>query len=539
MNLKEYSNLINEMFSEEEKRTGVYFGSKVEKLAVAKFLSTPLMKFAYPEINVYHDPQKNDMIMEYKESNGHHKFYGEMEHDTFLFNNKFRSFALTSGLKPIISESDRQAALKIKDALKPDNSFKDFLETITIADINKLSLVCEPQQADFLKVIKLIKEEHPFNRDFFQKTMRIVKRCNLSSNHIDTYFEDKLYNIAKEGVSDGLDRVDQLRTLLNISDLEATNYSFDDLDPDVVLKAYEKMIKDYLPKNTIASLLYHDYKNFIPNIMESLVFEAIKKPLAFSMKLISKDLTLEQLYEENPIVDRVFNEALKRDPSLNLPAELFFEHTVVKDKDIYKESNGVGYFNYVEHIVNPLSKTDVMVDHFKTDFFRRSYTVIDPELENDVIRFIGKTGPSMNYMMCASIEKEATGQHKVLNLDTYLLHKNLTQEQLKDAIHNIIDYCKTNKYILCLDYPSMQHGLNYEEANIIGDIITKANDKVYAVLLPVDNNKLEVGLKLDIPYSELVANDDKIVDMLFTQKLSVNDVLKSLKEQPKTIKLKI
>lgn len=539
MNLKEYSNLINEVFLEEEKKTGIPFGSKVEKLAVAKFLNTPLMKFAYPETNVYHDPNGDDIIMEYREPNSHHKFYGAMDGDVFLFNQKFRSFALTSGLKAIISESDRQSALKIKDALKPESTFKDFLETITVADINKLILVCDSQQADFLKVVKLMKEDQPLNRDFFLKAMKTIRKCNLYSCHIDSYFEDKLYNIAKEGVTDGLDRVNQLRTLLKISDLEASNYSFDDLDEDVVLKAYEKMINDYLPKNSIASLLYHDSKNFIPNVMESLVFETMKKPLAFSMKLISKDVTLEQLYEENPIVNRVFNEALKRDPSLNLPAELFFEHTIVKDKDIYQESNGVGYFNYVEHIVNSLSKPEVMADHFKTDFFRRSYTVIDPELENDVIRFIGKTGPSINYMMCASMEKEATGHHKVLNLDTYLLHKNLTQDQLKDAVHNIIDYCKTNKYILCLDYPSMQHGLNYEEANIIGDIITKAKDKIYAVLLPVDSNKLEVGIKSDVSYLELVANDDKIVDMLFTQKYSVNDVLKSLKEQPKTVKLKM
>lgn len=539
MNLEEYSDLINEVFLEEEKKTGKPIGSKLEKLAVAKFLNTPLMKFAYPETNIYLDPNNDDIIMEYKDSNSYHKFYGAMDGDVFLFNNKFRSFALTSELKPIISESDRQSALKIKESLKPESTFTDFLETITIADINKLSLVCNSQQSDFLKAIQLIKEDKPLSRETFQKTMKIIKKCNLSSNHIDTYFEDKLYIIAKEGLADGLDRVNQLRTLLNISDLEATNYSFDDLDEDVIVKAYEKMIEEYLPKNSIASLLYHDSKNFIPNIMENLVFETMKKPLALTMKLISKDLTLEQLYEENPIVNRVFDEALKRDPSLNLPAELFFEHTIVKDKDIYQENNGVSYFNYVEHIVNSLNKIDIMVDHFKTDFFRRSYKVIDPELDNDVIRFIGKTGPSMNYMMCASMEKEAIGHHKVLNLDTYLLHKNLTQEQLKDAIHNIVDYCKTNKYILCLDYPSMQHGLNYDEANIVGEIVTKAKDKIYAVLLPVDSNKLEVGTKLDIPYSELVANDDKIVDMLFTQKYSVNDVLKSLKEQPKSIKLKM
>ena len=181
-----------------------------------------------------------------------------------------------------------------------------------------------------------------------------------------------------------------------------------------------------------------------------------------------------------------------------------------------------------------------MDEHFKTDYAKRSYSVIDPELDSEVIRFIGTTGADIKYMLCASIAKNDESTYKSLKLDSYRLTYNMTEGQFEEAIKSVVDYCKENQYILCLDFPSTQQGLNIAEANILCKTVEKFKDEICAVLLPSSSEQTRLSLfsKLDIPYDEIVANDNKITDMILS-KISEEGMIKTLQGTSKPLKLKM
>ena len=544
MNLTEYSKIMNDVFKKIEKETGVAISKDVEILAVHKYLNTPAMKDAYPDVYVYHDEIHNSLILEYKKG-GYNKFYGMMGEDGFEFRTRLSDRSTFLGdLKPIISEEIQKSAVNIKEYSQPDSNFKDFLHNITVKDIDNVMSSCNRAQMDFLKVVKMIKEEDPFNREILKLALKVAKKAHQNDKGIDNNVEDTIYNIIKNGGSNGsdynYDSVHQIRRLFYIENMEITNYDFEDLDDERQFDFFNKCIADHIPKNSITYLLLTDPKNFIHNVVDQSAYEHIKKSLAFTMRLIGNDLTVEQLYKENPVVETVLNEALKQDPTLNELPENLFKHTVVKDSDIFTLEKGVTYFNYVDHIVNEFDKPKVMDEHFKTDYAKRSYSVIDPEFDSEIIRFIGTTGADIKYMLCASIAKNDESTYKSLKLDSYRLTYNMPEGQFEEAIKSVVDYCKENEYILCLDFPSTQQGLNIAEAGILCKTVEKFKDEICAVLLPSSSEQTRLSLfsKLDIPYAEIVANDSKITDMILS-KISEEGMIKTLQGTNKPLKLKM
>jgi hypothetical protein len=540
MNLTEYSKIMNNVFEKIEKETGTHFSSDVEILAIHKFLSTPAMKDAYPDISVYHDPRDTKLILEYKKS-GYCKFYGTMGQDGFEFRSKLDGKSVFMGdVKPIVSEDIQKSALKIKENTQPNSNFKDFLNNITVKDIDNVMLSCDRAQLDFLRVIKMMKEEEPFNREILKIALKVAKKFEQNDKSIDSNIEHNIYSIIKNGMDEGQDQLNNMRRLFYIENMDLTNYDFDNIDEDRQLEFFNKFVAEHLPKNSITYLLLTDPKNFIHNLTEQLSYERIKKSLSFAMKLVSNDLTIEQLYKDNPVVEMVFKEALKQDPTLNELPENLFKHTVVKDEDIYTQEKGIVYFNYVDHIVDEFEKSKVMDEHFKTDFCKRSYGLIDPDLDIDVIRFIGTTGVDIKYMMCAGISKNDESTYKTLRLDSYRLTYNMPDGQLEDAIKQVINYCKENQYVLCLDFPSTQQGLNFDEAGIVLETVDKFKNEICAVLLPTSSERTRLSLisKLDIPYADIVANEKKITEMI-DLKFSEDDMIRTLKGGSKPLKLKM
>lgn len=535
---------MNDVFEKIEKETGVTISKDIEILAVNKYLNTPAMKDAYPDIYVYYDESHNDLILEYKKA-GYYKFYGMMGEDGFEFRARLSNRSNFLGdIKPIISEEIQKSAVNIKEYSQPNSNFKDFLHNITVKDIDNVMLSCNRAQMDFLKVVKMIKEEDPLNRELLKLALKVAKKAHHNDKGIDNNIEDTIYNIIKNGGGNdsvySYDSVHQIRRLFYIENMEITNYDFEDLDDERQFEFFNKCIAENIPKNSITYLLLTDPKNFIYNVVEQSGYEYIKKSLSFTMKLVSNDLTVEQLYKDNPVVETVFNEALKQDPTLNELPENLFKHTVVKDSDIFTLEKGVTYFNYVDHIVDEFDKPKVMDEHFKTDYAKRSYSIIDPELDSEVIRFIGTTGVDIKYMLCASIAKNDESTYKSLKLDSYRLTYNMPEGQLEEAIKSVVDYCKENQYILCLDFPSTQQGLNIAEAEILCKTVEKFKNEICAVLLPSSSEQTRLSLysKLEIPYAEIVANDNKITDMILS-KISEEGMLKTLKGGSKPLKLKM
>lgn len=544
MNLTQYSKIMNDVFEKIEKETGVTMSKDIEILAVHKYLNTPAMKDAYPDIYVYYDERHNDLLLEYKKA-GYHKFYGMMGEDGFEFRARLSNRSTFLGdIKPIISEDIQKSAVNIKEYSQPNSNFKDFLHNITVKDIDNVMLSCNRAQMDFLKVVKMIKEEDPLNRELLKLALKVAKKAHQNDKGIDNNIEDTIYNIIKNGGGDGsgysYDSVHQIRRLFYIENMEITNYDFEDLDDERQFEFFNKCIAENIPKNSITYLLLTDPKNFIYNVVEQSAYEHIKKSLSFTMKLISNDLTVEQLYKDNPVVEMVFNEALKQDPTLNELPENLFKHTVVRDDDIYTQEKGIVYFNYVDHIVDEFEKSKVMDEHFKTDFCKRSYSMIDPEMDVDVIRFIGTTGVDIKYMMCAGIAKNDESTYKTLRLDSYRLTHNMPEGQLEEAIKQVVNYCKEHQYVLCLDFPSTQQGLNFDEADIVLNTVDKFKNEICAVLLPSSSERTRLSLisKLDIPYATIVANETNITEMI-ELKLSEDDMIKTLKGGSKPLKLKM
>lgn len=540
MNLKEYSKILNDTLERVENETGQQFSKDVEMLAINKYLNTPAMKSAYPNVALFHDIKNNSYMLEYN-ANGFHKFFGLMTEGGFEFRSKFGNYSnILQGLKPMINESIQASAHNMKELLKPESTFENFIKTISDKDLNNIISVSERSYAEFFKVVKMIKQEDPLNRDFLNLALKVMNKFKQDAKFIDNYTEDRVYDMIKEGVAEGSDGLGQLKRLLHIQDFDIDNYDFEDIDEDRQVEFLKNIISESFPKNSIGYLLLNDHKNFIHNVFEQLVFENLKKPLCFTMKLISNDLTVEQLYKENPIVDVVFNEALKQDPLLNEQPENLFKHSVIKDNDIFSSEKGVDYFAYIDHIVEETDRSNVMLEHFKTEPHRRSYTVIDPELDVDVVRFIGTAGPDVRYLLCANIKKNSDNKYKTLNLDTYLLTKNVSPQQLEDAIKNVINYCKENEYILCLDFRSMQKGLNYDENDIVCNTVDKFKTEICAILLPSssETNRHSLISNLDLSYADIVKHDQKIGEMI-EAKMTVDDMAIMLKGGNKIIKLKM
>lgn len=534
MNLKDFNNIVIEelqKLSPEERTEPSGNGTvymNVKKLAVKMLLETPIMKAAYPNVNLYHNHGKNEYCLEYVLSQ-HTKFYFGTEDYVSSFKEKSLPTSFYDS-KAIISNQEKDIAIKIKEHTKPDSSYKEFFKNITIEDINSILPSCDKRHAEFFKLVKAIKvDDKTLIRQLNADVVRLAEKCSTKgTKSSNSYTTNLIFDIVKDGLGDEYELPTKLRNFLNFEEKETTNTDFDNLDEDTQGLFFSKMIQENINKNSLSYLLVDDHKNFINNVMDKIIFEEMKRSLNFKMKLVSNDMTVEQICEQYPVIERIMAEALKQDPLLYSTPASQFKHLVEYDKEKYNPEIGSNYLDYIPHIVNDDEKVKAIFEDGVAAFYRNSYYIISNDFDGEVIRFTGTDGANLSYQFSGTV-MQTNNPHSVLKVDSFFVNK-VNDDILKVGMENILELCKKNNYILEFDYRAMEKGLRYEQSEILAKIVAKYENEVYTFLTPSDNKKLDIVQKINLPLSELIKKDSEINDLLYSNK-SVDDVIKTLNGQ--------
>jgi hypothetical protein len=542
MNLKDFSNIIRdeiEKLAPEDRvdpNGNFNFYMNVKCLAVKTLLETPIMKAAYPNVNLYHNQGQNEFGLEYVAFKNTRFFLINQDGaSTFKEKSKPTTFYEST---PIISNQDKDLATKIKNLTKPNSKYKDFFDNITIEDINSISSSCEKRQVEFLNIIKAIKINDPtLRRQLTSDVIKLAEKCSTrDTKSNNTYTTNLIFDVSKDGLGDEYDIPTKLRNFLNFEGIETTNSDFDNLDEDTQGLFYAKMVKENLNKNSVSYLLVNDHKNFINNVMDKLIFEEMKRALNFKMKLVSNDMSVEQICEQYPVINKIMEEALRQDPMLYATPESQFKHLVEYDKEKFNTEIGSNYLDYIPHIVNDYEKVRAIFEDGMAGFYSKSYYIITDNFDGEVIRFTGTDGAKLNYQFSGTVT-ESDNPHKVLKVDNFFVNK-ASDEILKKGMENILELCKKNNYLLVFDYRAMEKGLKYEQSEILAKIVAQYEKEVYTFLTPSDNKKLEIIQKINLPLSEIIKEDKKINDLLYSNK-SVNEIIKILNDEENKNKHKI
>lgn len=545
MKIKQYMNIIKNTFEKE----GHPYDKNVIILAINKLLTAPAMKDAFDTIEMKRDFNTQELELREKNYNSDYNITGNIRFESVLddnYNFQFRKpkYGTIYHNEPDTLKSDDtiNAAKKISDSLNSHDNYNDFLNSIEVCDLKKISRYCNRTQSRLIEFMVRMRDDLSSNtksndREFMDSVLSFLEDTKGLEQLVDTKIKSKICRIVKEGISEELELSDKI-AILNVDHYEISNYQFEGLDEDEQLKYMNKIINEGISKDSVSYLLFNDPHNFIYNVFDKCLFKDLKKSLIFEMKLIKNELSIEELYNDNPIVEKIYNEALKQDPKLKDTAEDNFKHVILLDKDIYNKEKSNDFTDYLDKTKLFDNYESFFQSRLNTPLFDNKYSFINPD--NNTVRFIGTTGIETKYMIYATLinNEQTLVKNRMLNVDLFNLSK-LSEDRFVEAIENIVFYCKEKDHVLIIDNFSLTSGLNFREQTLLCETLEKYSDVVISTIGQPTSKEFKLYENLDMPISEILKVKDKISDLVYKGK-SVEDIKKAIMDtnNKPTLKLK-
>ena len=533
MKFNEYKQVIKEVFN----KHNLPLDENIMTLAITRYAMTPDMKSTYPSLELTRriDTKSLGLIDSVDKGNTRVRHRGTFDPSNNDFNIKqIDNFMYNhANIVKIKDQSTLDAAARLSDCLKFSTNYKDFIKQADNNDIVKIIPTLYAKDKEFLELVSLMQTNPELHKAPYEY-VDFIKIVNLAVDKISTYDDEmtNMLNIANQ-VDEPSDEYQKKYNLLRNQGIDFDISAFNIASLEHQIKHFDKVIKEGLPPNDLIRVLFEDPANFVDNVFEKIIFEDIKKSLLFNFKLISKEMTVEKLYEQNPLVEEIFNEALKRDPLLNT-AKKQDSHTIVFDKNIdvtksnkiLENIDPVGFYDDYSKVFKGTYKMFISSGEFKD---------IDPNSNN--IRFIGEKGLNHDYIFQGCIMDISTEENKVPSKNKKLQMQHLSvgtlsDERFKEAVENLLLFCKNNDYILFFDKESLKGGLSYQQDSLLSDIINDYQGVVMTIFEDIHaRKKYKLIEQLDMTVKQLVKLDSFIDDSLYD--LGLAKTL-ALLQEPKT-----
>lgn len=543
MNIQEYTQLIKEI----KNKKGINWDDSIASLAIYKLIENSVLKDFYRNLSITKLENKSYGIVQLSNNNrvSHVGLFKDGTLDPKAFNGDDSVFKMHQAnnaasyigqAKPMMTSEKKQASISLHKAFSQSNNFKELLENIDVETVEQVYSSVNYKTRDFLTFATEYKKSIQLREakiKYFGKDQLQIKDVIQSglSNDLEAFFPifGNIYkssqaniNMAKSAVSsillaeNGYTRFDDISYLMFYDRIDAMKMDSDSLkDAHHAERHYKHLLHSPEFKDSTVLGIVFNYKNdFIPKLIDNLIFDDLKRSILFETKMMMKEKTLQEVYESNPIIDEIYKEAIKIDQNINKPLDEQFKHTIEKDVDGVDKTDFMTSLDNAK-LYNNFEKKQLLVNGFPSGKFQNIYTLIQNEL--DVVRFVGSDNYSPRYIMCGTKSgmnwsKDITYNNECILLDMAMFSQDLDKSYVREALDNLYFYCKENKLVLEWSMKDLDLVFNGYE-----DVFNEIKEKYKGLVISCDykdERKFRAISLIDLPLKDILKLEPVIENII-------------------------
>lgn len=549
MRIQEYVDLIKETMD----KNGIEWDTTTAHLAVYKYMKSPAistyyhnfeMKRSYGGEPVVCETSKNGSVM----SMGSFIYDGkrgipdesteEISYEMQLYGNKPKSDDTFS------TNELRSQMSDLRERFLNSSSFAEFSDGFSILNINNYEAL--EDKLDF-KIRKLLRAASVYNEhkeddhSWFKKTileniLSVIDDSYKFANHRhQTLIMPILNMITKEKVLTDEETFDHLYTIAAYDDITSDNYYFD-------IKSHKEKIDHYLQvakmpeikDNTILGIVINNPDNIINKLADTFMFDELKTLALLQTRLAIKATTFEEMLEARPIIDDIYQEAVRRSPMLETELDERFEHIRINDKSYDLAGEESVSFSQVMDSVGLYSKDNS--DHYltlQTEIVNYPSGTSNIRNINRTERFVGHDGVGPYYVLFA-YEDPLTVEVNSLVFDNVHISKHLDNKHVKQLFVNMFEECMVRQLPLVIENVRIDSILGEDRLKIFEEVLEQYKGIVPAIVAPLGLNKYRALLETELTYSQILAIEPKL-DELVMKRGSVASFRTLIEEETKAI----
>lgn len=533
MKIQEYVDLIREI----KNKNGLEWNSNVATLAVYQYLKSPAISDYYNTIDLYRNSNGTPMICDVagvgytniSAKVGHFSYDGsriESEADQITFHiasdknisfeklgfstNKLKTQMLDLREKLLKSESFSEFAKGYSESNKDllldsslDFKIKKLLQLAAFVDSNKAGASADDtfrraNDCDFKEVtmvLSLLDDSYKFANHRHQTIIRpvlniIEKQENLSANTI----------------------FDNMATLAHYDNIETDSYYFDIRNADEKIAYFEKLSKmPEIKDNTVFGVIMNNPDDIVNKIADTFIFDELKSLALIQTRLALKEATLDELLESNPVINEIYQEAVKRSPMLEVPMSERFKHLHIIDEEFDVGEKGRKSFSELMDGVGLYG-----------DIYKHHYLTIQPEIivfpqgssnimnDQPFERFYGHDGVGPYYVAFA-MQSDFTKSTNALLFEKIFISKNLDDGYVREMFENILQNCMTRKMAFIITDANFKNVVGEKNFAIFNEV--KA---VYKDVVPIitDTSKYKAMSDFDLTYTDILKVEERFKSLM-------------------------
>jgi hypothetical protein len=529
MRMSEYVDLINEINT----KNGVEWDNLTSTLAIYQYMQSLAVSEYYNNFEMKRSSSGFPVICEVVKngavvSAGDFKFDGirgkysetakDIAFEMFNYGHKPAADAtfLTNAIKKQI-ESVRERFLN-------SESFAEFADGFSTKDYDNYYLLEDKLDfkiGKFMRAASLYNENKDEEHSWHKKTilenvLSVMDDTYKFANHRHQTLIMPILNLtAKDAVFDNQETYDNLYTVGAYDEVMAESFYFNRRPVQEKIDHYLRIAQ--MPKikdNTILGMVINHPENIIHKLADKFVFDEIKNLALLQTRLALKSSTLEDLLESRPIVDEIYEEAIKRFPLLETPMDERFEHKRIIDKEydlqgeesvsFAKIMDGVGLYgkDNDEHYLS--IQTEIIV-------FPRGTTEIKNKQPTE--RFIGHDGVGPYYVVFAN-QAPLTVEVDSLVFEQFHISKHLDNKHVRQLFVNMFEECMTRQLPLVIENSNFHNIMNDQRLKLFEEVRSEYKGIVPTVVTPIGLNKYRALLETELTYSQILAIEPKLDELV-------------------------
>lgn len=528
MKIQKYVDLIREL----NEKNGVEWDKTTSILAVYQYMRSPAFSEYYSGFELRRAEDGTPIICEIDhKKNGNVASVGRFDYDGSKIVNeeaeKISYFMDNNGYKPgekilFPTNSLRSQMEVIREKFLNSNSFNEFSTGFDLDDFKEFEYDKDSffdskldfKIKNFLKFASVynklkdanINENPDKNMIIFTMLLSNIDNCYKFANHRHQTILRPILNIFEKVDLTDQQRFDSYMILANYDQITTDSHHFEIRSNKEKAAHFKQMAETpQIRDNTVFGIVMNNPDDMINKLADAFMFDEIKTLALIQTRLAIKAPTLEEMIESRPLVNEVYQEAIKRDPMMTIiDMDDRFQHIYIKDSDFdlgSEESlsfstlmDGVGLYGED-------NKHHYLIRHPEIIVYPRGTNMImnDQPFE----RFYGHDGIGPHYVGFSrkSNLSDETGSFVIEKL---FVSKKLDRKHVEKLFENIFEECLVKKIALVIEDHTFHNVIGERNFSIFKEFQEKYLGKVPTVLLHTDSSKHQAFRKSDLKYDEIL-----------------------------------
>lgn len=509
LNIQEYLNILTNL----SKESGIDLNLNLVNLALYKFFQFPAIKDFYTEVKI----KNNSSLLEIKIQESS---YNSIRLSCIINNDKSISlssvFESNINSRIILSNKEKESILELKKIIEESINFKDLsskLKNYNFEDEIFSNRVSEHEK-DFIVLAKMY--QHTIEKNTYESESNNLtnKLFDLLSNYYIKFNTNTTKNSLFKSFIDIKENTSIYNNFSALKEFMAYEIKdkggneFHSRTAEEKFDFFKELFRTKEYRKTIAGALLHSEDSFI-DIIDNIIFDKFKESLLLKLKYTPKEKTLDQLYENHPIIEKLVTKISVDHPYLYKPLIDRIEHKILNKDSTIEYTDTVYSMDSLKIYGEGHSKIYLSNNFDKNNNLTTNTLNFYPSIYQSgpkPLIFIGKDEYNPYYIIYGFEDVPLTLDSNCYEISSLSFAKNLPKETFIESIENIYLHCMRNKLsILC--YSRKIEDILGKNFDVFIKIKEKYEGIVPTILPAIDKCKLKIIEDYNLSFEHVLKID--------------------------------